>query len=153
MLKLENNKICKLIFECDFIQRLDFSCCERNIPINTADVININKTKSKGLFIETFFSIFIWMLQFAVIAKLSFIADFFDSEDGDWFILNYCNSRIQIYGIIGGNRDSRSDRGCWNYDGGLGSWEVVVWSGGSFGFGRCSISSCNSMRLMMLKLL
>ena len=59
MLKLKNNKICRLISECDFAQELDFSHCERNIFINTADVININKMKSRELFIKTFFNIFV----------------------------------------------------------------------------------------------
>ena len=59
MLKLENNKIYKLISECNFAQKLDFFYCERNILINIADVINVNKTKSKELFIETFLNIFI----------------------------------------------------------------------------------------------
>ena len=59
MLKPEGNKIYKLIFKCDFTQRLDFSHCKRNISINTADVINVNKMKSRELFIETFFNIFV----------------------------------------------------------------------------------------------
>ena len=58
MLKLKGNKICRLISECDFTQKLDFSHCERNILINTADVININKIKSREFFIKTFFNIF-----------------------------------------------------------------------------------------------
>ena len=60
MLKLEdNNKICKLIFKYNFAQRLDFSHCEKNFLINTADIINVNKIKSKRLFIKIFFNIFI----------------------------------------------------------------------------------------------
>ena len=59
MLKSEGNKICKLISECDFAQGLDFSHCERNIFINTADVINVNKIKSKKLLVEAFLNIFI----------------------------------------------------------------------------------------------
>ena len=59
MLKSEDNKICKLISECNFAQRLNFSCYERNTPINTADVINVNKIKNKKLLVETFLSIFI----------------------------------------------------------------------------------------------
>ena len=59
MLKSEGNKICKSVSECDFTQGLSFSHWERNIPINTADVINVNKTKSRELFVETFFNIFI----------------------------------------------------------------------------------------------
>ena len=59
MLKSEDNKICKLISEYDFAQRLDFSHCKRNTLINIADVININKTKNKEFLIETFLSIFV----------------------------------------------------------------------------------------------
>ena len=59
MLKLKSNKICKLISEYDFAQKLDFSHCKRNTLINTADVINVNKTKSRELFIEAFFNIFV----------------------------------------------------------------------------------------------
>ena len=59
MLKSKNNKICKSVSECDFTQRLDFSHCERNIFINTADVINVNKIKNKKFFIKIFFNIFI----------------------------------------------------------------------------------------------
>ena len=59
MLKPEDNKICKLVSECDFTQRLDFFCCERNILINIADVINVNKIKSRRFFVKVFFSIFI----------------------------------------------------------------------------------------------
>ena len=55
----EGNKICKLLFKCDFAQKLNFFCCERNILINIADVINVNKIKNKELLIEAFFSIFI----------------------------------------------------------------------------------------------
>ena len=59
MLKSENNKICKLISECDFAQKLDFSHCERNIFINIANVINVNKIKNRKLLVKTFFSIFV----------------------------------------------------------------------------------------------
>ena len=62
ILKPEGNKICKLISEYNFAQKLDFSHCERNIFINTADIINVNKIKNRELFIEEFFSIFIWVL-------------------------------------------------------------------------------------------
>ena len=78
MLKSESNKIYKSVSKCDFIQRLNFSHCKRNTFINTADVINVNKIKSKKFLIKTFFNIFIWMLQFTIIIKLSFIVDFFN---------------------------------------------------------------------------
>ena len=93
MLKSEDNKICKLISEHNFIQELNFFYCKRNISINTADVINVNKTKNKEFFIKTFFNIFVWMLQLAVITKLSFITDFFNPKGGDWFTLDCCDSR------------------------------------------------------------
>ena len=83
MLKSKGNKICKLISKHNFAQGLNFSYCERNILISTTVVININKTKNRELFIEAFLSILTWVLQFTVIAKLSFVADFFNSQDGD----------------------------------------------------------------------
>ena len=83
ILKLKGNKICKLISECNFAQKLDFFCCKRNILINIVDVINVNKMKSRELFIEAFFNIFIWVLQFAVVVKLSLIADFFNPQNRD----------------------------------------------------------------------
>ena len=58
-LKSEGSKIYKLISEHNFTQRLNFSHYERNILINTADIINVNKMKSRRLFIEAFFNIFI----------------------------------------------------------------------------------------------
>ena len=58
MLKSESNKICKLISEYNFAQELNFFHYERNTLINTADVINVNKTKNRELLIKTFFSIF-----------------------------------------------------------------------------------------------
>ena len=153
MLKSEDNKICKLVPGHNFAQRLNFSHCERNTLINTADVINVNKTKSKELLIETFLSILAWMLQLAVVTKLPFIADFFDPRNENWFTLDCCNSRTQIHKVTDGNRDNESNRGCWNYSDGLGSQRMVVWSSGSFEFGRCSTSSCNSTKLAMLELL
>ena len=54
MLKLKNNKICKLISKCDFTQKLNFSHCKRNTLINTADVININKIKNKYFLLKHF---------------------------------------------------------------------------------------------------
>ena len=59
MLKPEGSKICKSVSEHDFAQKLDFFYCERNISINIADVINVNKTKNRELFIKAFFSIFV----------------------------------------------------------------------------------------------
>ena len=59
MLKLKSNKIYKSVLKHSFTQKLNFSHCERNILINTADIINVNKIKSKEFFIEVFFSIFI----------------------------------------------------------------------------------------------
>ena len=56
-LKSKGSKICRLVPECDFAQGLDFSHCKRDTLINTAGVINVNKTKSRELFIEAFLSI------------------------------------------------------------------------------------------------
>ena len=153
MLKPEGSKICKSVPEHNFAQGLDFSCCERNTPINTVDVINVNKMKNKGLFIEAFFSIFVWVLQLAVVIKLLFIADFFDSQNKDQFALDCCDSRTQVHEITSRDRDGKSDRDCWSYNDGLDSWGVIAWSGDGFGLGWCSTNSCNGMRLVMLELL
>ena len=153
MLKSESNKIYRLISKHNFTQELDFSHCERNTPINTADVINVNKTKSKELFIKTFFNILAWILQFTVIAKLLLIADFFNPQDRDWFTLNCCNSRTQIHKVTSRNRDSRSDRDYWSYSDDFGFWEVVAWSSDSLELGWHSTSSCNGIRLTVLELL
>ena len=58
-LKLKGNKICKLISEYNFIQKLNFFCCKKDTFINTVNIINVNKMKSRGFFIKTFFSIFV----------------------------------------------------------------------------------------------
>ena len=146
-MKLKGNKICKSVSGCNFAH------CERNTLIDTAGVINVNKMKSRELFIKIFLSILAWMLQFAVVAKLSFIADFFNLWGGDWFTLDWCDSKTQIYKVTDRNKDSRSDRGCWSYSDDLDFQEGVVWSGDDLEFGRCSISSCNSIKLIMLELL
>ena len=82
-LKSEGSKICRLVSEHNFAQGLDFSHCERNTPINTAGVINVNKIKSRGLLVEAFLSILAWVLQLAVIVKLSLVADFFNPQNED----------------------------------------------------------------------
>ena len=58
MLKSKGSKICKSVFKYNFAQELDFFHYERNILINTADIINVNKTKNRELFIKAFFNIF-----------------------------------------------------------------------------------------------
>ena len=153
MLKLEDNKIYKLIFEHNFAQRLNFSHCERNILINITDVINVNKMKSRELLIKIFLSIFVWMLQFIIIVKFSLIVNFFDLQSGDQFTLNCCDSRTQIYEVINRDRNGESDRNCWSYSDDFGFQEVVAWNGDDFEFGWCSISNCNSIKLTVFKLL
>ena len=153
MLKLENNKICKLIFEHNFAQRLNFSYYEKNTLINTADVINVNKMKNKEFFVEIFLNIFVWMLQFTVVAKLLLITDFFNLRNENWLILNCCNSRTQIHKVISENRDSRSDRDYWNYSDDFDFQEVIVWNSDSLEFDRHSTNSCNDMKLTVLELL
>jgi len=45
-------------------------------------------TQSEELFIWAFFSNFAWMLQFAIVAQLSLVADFLDFKNDQSFILN-----------------------------------------------------------------
>ncbi len=89
-LRLVDKMICIQIFERDLAQRLDFFREQRDFFIYIDDVIvvDIHDTQSEELFIWAFFSDFAWMLQLAVVAQLSLIADFLDLRNDQNLILN-----------------------------------------------------------------
>ena len=89
-LRLVDKMICIQIFERDLAQRLDFFREQRDFFIYIDDVIvvEIHDTQSEELFIWAFFSDFAWMLQLAVVAQLSLIADFLDLRNDQNLILN-----------------------------------------------------------------
>ena len=89
-LRLVDKMICIQIFERDLAQRLDFFREQRDFFIYIDDVIvvNVHDTQSEELLIWAFFSDFAWMLQLAVVAQLSLIADFLDLRNDQNLILN-----------------------------------------------------------------
>ncbi len=82
--------ICIQISERDLAQRLNFSCEQRDFFIYTDDVtvVDIHDTQSEELLIWAFFSDFARMLQLAVVAQLSLVADFLDLRNDQSLILN-----------------------------------------------------------------
>ncbi len=82
--------ICIQIFEHDLAQKLDFFCKQRDffIYIDDVTVVNIHDMQSEELLIWAFFSDFAWMLQLAVVAQLSLVADFLDFRNDQSLILN-----------------------------------------------------------------
>ncbi len=89
-LRLVDKMICIQISERDLAQKLNFSCKQRDFFIYTDDVtvVDVHDTQSEELFIWTFFSNFAQMLQFAVVAQLSLVADFLDFRNDQSLILN-----------------------------------------------------------------
>ncbi len=83
------------ISECNLAQRLNFSHEQRDFFIYTDDVIiiNIHDTQNEELLIWVFFNNFAWMLQFAVVAQLSLVADFLDLRNDQSLILNDDNDK------------------------------------------------------------
>ncbi len=84
------------ISEHDLAQRLNFFCRQWNLFIYTDDIIvvNVHDMQSKKLLIWAFFSNFAWMLQFAIIAQLSLVADFLDLRNDQSLILNDDNDKV-----------------------------------------------------------
>ncbi len=82
--------ICIQISEHDLAQKLNFSYEQRDFFIYTDDVIvvNVHDMQSEKLFIWAFFNDFAWMLQLAVVAQLSLVADFLDFRNDQNLILN-----------------------------------------------------------------
>ncbi len=95
-LRLVNKMICIQISECNLTQRLNFSYEQQNFFIYTDDitVVNVHDMQSKKLFIWAFFNNFTQMLQFAVVAQLSLIADFLDLRNDQSLILNDDNNKV-----------------------------------------------------------
>ncbi len=89
-LRLVDKMICIQISERDLAQRLDFSRRQRDFFIYTDDVtvVDVHDTQSEELLIWTFFSDFARMLQLAVVAQLSLVADFLDLRNDQSLILN-----------------------------------------------------------------
>jgi len=89
-LRLIDKMICIQISERDLAQRLDFSRRQRDFFIYTDDVtvVDVHDTQSEELLIWTFFSDFARMLQLAVVAQLSLVADFLDLRNDQSLILN-----------------------------------------------------------------
>ena len=92
-LRLVDKMICIQISEHNLTQRLNFSCKQRDFFIYTDDVtvINVYDTQSEELLVWAFFNDFAWMLQFAIVAQLSLVADFLDLRNDQSLILNNNN--------------------------------------------------------------
>ncbi len=89
-LRLVDKIICIQIFERNLVQKLKFSCRQQDFFIYTDNitVINVHDMQSEELFIWAFFSDFAWMLQLAVVAQLSLVADFLNFRNDQSLILN-----------------------------------------------------------------
>ncbi len=89
-LRLVDKMICIQISERDLAQKLNFSCRQRDFFIYTDDVtvIDVHDTQSEELLIWAFFSDFAQMLQLAVVAQLSLVADFLYLRNDQNLILN-----------------------------------------------------------------
>ncbi len=95
-LKLVDKMIYIQISERDLTQKLNYSCKQQNFFIYTDDVIvvNVHDMQSEELFIWAFFNNFAWMLQLAVVAHLSLVADFLDFRNDQNLILNNDNDKV-----------------------------------------------------------
>ncbi len=94
-LRLVDKMICIQIFERNLAQKLDFSRRQRDFFIYTDDVtvVDVHDMQSEELLIWAFFSDFVRMLQLAVVAQLSLVADFLDFRNDQSFILNDDNEK------------------------------------------------------------
>ncbi len=90
ILRLVDKMICIQISERDLAQRLNFSCEQWDffIYIDDVTVVNVHDMQSEELFIWAFFNNFAWMLQLAVVAQLSLVANFLDLRNDQSLILN-----------------------------------------------------------------
>ncbi len=95
-LRLVDKMICIQISEHDLAQKLNFFHEQWDFFIYIDDiiVINIHDTQSEEFLIWAFFSNFAWMLQLAVVAKLSLVADFLDLRNDQNLILNDDNDKV-----------------------------------------------------------
>ena len=87
--------ICIQISERDLAQKLNFFHRQQDffIYIDNVTVVDVHDTQSEEFFIWAFFSDFAWMLQFAVVAQLSLVADFLDLRNDQSLILNDDNDK------------------------------------------------------------
>ncbi len=87
--------ICIQISERDLAQKLNFFREQRDFFIYTDDVtvIDIHDMQSEELLIWAFFSDFARMLQLAVVAQLSLVANFLDFKNDQSLILNDDNDK------------------------------------------------------------
>ncbi len=94
-LRLVDKMICIQISECNLAQRLNFFCKQRDFFIYTDNIIvvDVHDTQSEELLIWAFFNNFAQMLQLAVVAQLSLVADFLDLRNDQSFILNDDNDK------------------------------------------------------------
>ncbi len=94
-LKLVDKMICIQISERDLAQKLNFSCRQWDffIYIDDITVVNVHDIQSEKLLIWAFFNNFAQMLQFAVVAQLSLVADFLDLRNDQNLILNDDNDK------------------------------------------------------------
>ncbi len=94
-LRLVDKMIYIQIFERDLAQKLNFSCKQQDFFIYIDDVIvvDVHDTQSEKLLIWAFFSNFARMLQLAVVAQLSLVADFLDFKNDQNLILNDDNDK------------------------------------------------------------
>ena len=88
--------ICIQISERDLAQKLDFSREQRDffIYIDNVTVVDVHDTQSEELLIWAFFNNFARMLQLAVVAQLSLVADFLDLRNDQSLILNDDNDEV-----------------------------------------------------------
>ncbi len=93
-LRLVDKMICIQISERDLAQKLNFSRRQQDFFIYTDDVtvVNVHDMQSEELLIWAFFSDFAQMLQLAVVAQLSLVADFLDLRNDQSLILNDDNN-------------------------------------------------------------
>ncbi len=93
-LKLVDKMICIQISERNLAQKLNFSYRQWDFFIYIDDIIvvNVHDMRSEKLFIWAFFSNFAWMLQLAIVAQLSLVADFLDFRNDQSLILNDDNN-------------------------------------------------------------
>ncbi len=95
-LRLVDKIICIQISERDLAQKLDFSREQRDffIYIDNVTVVDVHDTQSEELLIWAFFNNFARMLQLAVVAQLSLVADFLDLRNDQSLILNDDNDEV-----------------------------------------------------------
>ena len=150
---LKNHKIYISILERDFVQELNFSRWKRNIFIDIARVVEINKTKKRKLLVETFFNNFVRVLQLAIVAKLSLVANFFYFWNDKSFILNYCHSRAQIHRIIDHHENNRRDEDDKDNNNEFRFQRIIDWDREDFWFRKNNNDCRYDSRLIMFELL